>query len=316
LLKLNIIFITYINRSGSTYLANLLSKYDGVLVCPEADILINKFLVDPSIPFNFNADEKKSIENIIRFDNKLKFWNFSVQEMEVLINAKCNFEAFLNILIIYKNKIKPDANTIVFKGDILIFFFNKFIKFVSAELNIQFISVFRDIRAVYNSQNITRGSNNKNLSNNPVKTSVLWNDYMKLSEALSCEEKFHPVKYEDLINNSKEVFKQLIGIFDIDLTKINPSGDLFRRIPDHLKFMHFRINDTPDQKRISAWVNNLSKVDVFLIEKTSGKILSQKGYKLINLKLNYFCFFVAAIYYYSDYYLKFLYNKFRNQLTY
>ena len=123
---MNILFITYINRSGSTYLANIFSKYNEVLVCPEADVLISKFLINPSRPYKFDDHEKTEIKKIIEFDNKLKNWNLSFQDLSELENAKFNFEAFCKIIFAYRKKIKPVANSIVFKGDILIHYFTYF----------------------------------------------------------------------------------------------------------------------------------------------------------------------------------------------
>jgi len=91
---LNLIFITYVNRSGSTYLANIFSKYDEVLVCPEADILINKFLINPSKSFKFNDLEKNRIKKIVDQDNKLKLWNISFNNLLTLEYSKINFDSF------------------------------------------------------------------------------------------------------------------------------------------------------------------------------------------------------------------------------
>ena len=41
---MTIAFLTYVNRSGSTYLANLLSASDAICVCPEGDKLVSLLL--------------------------------------------------------------------------------------------------------------------------------------------------------------------------------------------------------------------------------------------------------------------------------
>jgi hypothetical protein len=290
----------------------MFSRYDDVLVCPEADILIEKFLINPAGLFKYNDAEKENIEIIRREDKKFRLWNITESDLEVLYNSNVNFEAFLNILLIYRQKVKPSANTIIFKGDILIRKFKEITKFPLDNLNIQFISIYRDVRAVYNSQKKTVGSGNRCLSYNPVRTSSEWIKFIKLSDAYLNDDKFNIIRYEDLINNFSDTFMNLLKKLNLDFNNINTSGDLYERIPDNLKSMHIKINELPDLSRIDAWDQELSKTEIYIIENFTKKILLEKGYRLKKMKLNYLTFLILLMYYYSDFILNGIYKKLIN----
>ena len=59
-----IILLTYVNRSGSTYLANLLSASDHICVCPEGDKLVSLFLESPDKTFRLDNQWKVKLEQI------------------------------------------------------------------------------------------------------------------------------------------------------------------------------------------------------------------------------------------------------------
>lgn len=306
---MNIIFITYINRSGSTYLANLFSKFDEVLVCPEAEVLINKFLINPDKKYDFNSEEQNNVSNILENDNKFKHWGITISDLESLNGVKTNFDAFIHILYVYMQKIKPKATTIVFKGNLLI---NLFYKITSASNNrqdINFISIYRDIRAVYNSQKHTFGSNNKILSYNPIQTTIEWIKHINTIENLLHNNNFYSIKYENFIINTEIVLAELLIKLNININSYNKDGDLFSRIPNHQKKMHSNINNIPDTSKINAWQANLSTKDIYIIQKKAEKVLLKYDYKILKIKINLLSYLVSYIYYYTDYFLKLFYKK-------
>ena len=69
---MTIILLTYVNRSGSTYLANLLSASENICVCPEGDRLVSLFLENPGVPFHYNTQWETKLSKILRSDGKLK----------------------------------------------------------------------------------------------------------------------------------------------------------------------------------------------------------------------------------------------------
>jgi len=292
----------------------MFSKYDEVLVCPEAEILINKFLGNPGKLFDFNVFVQWEIEKSLDRDNKLKSWNLSISDLSVLNNTKTNFDAFIQILNVYRQKVKPDASTIIFKGDTLIYSVGKILRASDNKYNIKFISIFRDVRAVLNSQKNTVGSNNKRLSTNPLQTSIQWIKFIKASEILSENNEFYSLKYEDLISETDKTFSRILTKLKLNLGNFNSTGDLYQRIPDNQKKMHSNINNPPDVSRITAWKTELSKANIYLIENKTAGILKHYDYELLNFKINYFYFFILSICYYSDYYVKLLYKNIINLL--
>lgn len=309
---LNIIFITYINRSGSTYLANLLSRYDELLVCPEAEVLINKFLINPEKKYEFNSSEAIELFDILENDNKLVHWGISITELNYLNSAKTNFDAFVHILYIYLKKTKPDATTIIFKGDSIIHHFDKINHYAEGKYNVSLISMLRDIRAVYHSQKNTIGSDKKIMSVNPLNTAREWNNYVAALKLISYEENFYPIKYENLVSDPEKTVNILLKQLNLNLNPPKKEGDLYKRIPEHLLKMHTNINMPNDVSRINAWKENLSKLEIYIIENETEEFLFNNNYDLMSVKINLMRYYFYTLYYNADILLKYIYKYTRN----
>ncbi len=144
-----LILICYVNRSGSTYLANLFSKSPEIFVCPEADILVNQLLVEPEKKISIKTT--KILRKAVAEDPKLKFWNLTIKDVSEIPLHFSNLQYFLWIINNYKEKIKPAATTIVFKAERLIQLYKNYIN-LNKKFNIYWIAIIRDVRAVYYSQ--------------------------------------------------------------------------------------------------------------------------------------------------------------------
>src|SRR4030042_639020 len=151
---MNFIFLTYVNRSGSTYLANLLDSSPKILACPEGDFLVTFFLENPGGKFRFDDKTRSRLTNIFSTDIKLQCWREGKSFFSGLEKAINNLEAFLTILINYRNQVKPDAEFILLKAERIIYLVRKIQK-VSIKHTIRFISIIRDPRAVFASQKRT-----------------------------------------------------------------------------------------------------------------------------------------------------------------
>src|SRR4030042_6435334 len=137
---MNFLFLTYVNRSGSTYLANLLDSSPKILACPEGDMLVSFFLENPGDLFKFNKNIEDKLLKIFTEDTKLRYWCKEESFFTGLEKAVNNLEAFITILINYKNQVKPNAEFILFKAERIVFLLGKIQK-VSSIHNISFISI-------------------------------------------------------------------------------------------------------------------------------------------------------------------------------
>jgi hypothetical protein len=301
---MNFIFLTYVNRSGSTYLANLLDSSPKILACPEGDALVTFFLEDPAGTFTFDEQTEVRLRNLFTDDPKLQWWGEVHLFLRGLERARNNLEAFFMILMNYKEQVKNDAEYILFKAERLIFLVKR-IKAVEIPHHINFINIVRDPRAVYASQKRTIiPETQKLMSGNPVRTALYWNEHARKGIREFDRGNLHLLKYEDLILDFKTFLKELSGLLNIELSEIKPeNGSLINRFPESHKRIHVNVQKPADPSRISEWENQLNKTEVLKIEFITSKILRRFGYKKKYKSFGkaFICFVIlpVVVYYYA-----------------
>ena len=115
------------------------------------------------------------------------------------------------------------------------------------------------------------------------------------------------IQYEYLIKNSEKEFKNLLQKLNIldDNSKEAKNGDLFDRIPDKQKPMHFNIVMTPQKYRIDNWKKDLNSVHIYIFEEIAGANLLKLGYKTIQPKINSKQIYLIEL----NYRLKYIFKK-------
>jgi hypothetical protein len=276
-----IIFITYINRSGSTFLVNNLSKSADILVCPEAEVLIDLFLNSPAEPFNFNRRLSDKLLNAIRTDPKLKYWGLVKEDIiDDITGAKTWFDAFIKILEAYKKKVKPGSSTVVFKAERLIYSYNRILP-LAALYNIRFVALVRDCRAIFYSQNCTFvPETGQIMETNSFRLAKRWNTFMQMAEEYAKKDNFITVSYESLIKNFHSYFKFICEKLDIKQIKTDDKGDLEYRMPASHLSIHDSMENNPQIEKINLWYNRISPDHLYILELVSGKLLVHSGYTL------------------------------------
>lgn len=297
---MNLIFLTYINRSGSTYLANLFSKSENILVCPEAEVILNEFLTEPDKPFLINNQIEKRLTKYFKEDKKLKYWNLPANKFDYISKASTNLEAFVSILESYRDFNKPKAETLLFKAERLIDLYGFLSRQQKEKYKIQFLVIVRDCRAVYASQKNTKlPGSTRIMSNNPLKTAFQWNNQISKSIYFKEQGELIMIHYEQLINNLNQAFVQLLEQISINGLKFSSSsGDLFERIPETHREIHQNILEAPIKSKCDNWKNELTKEEIYIIQKISGSYLSLAGYKLVKRKVNIMKVYAKIFYYY------------------
>ncbi|MCK4343693.1 MAG: sulfotransferase [Bacteroidales bacterium] len=281
---MNLIFLTYINRSGSTYLANLFSKSKNILVCPEAEVIMNEFLILPEKKFEYNQKISKRLHGFFNYDRKLKYWGLTLSALSELNIAKTNFEAFFYILDAYRKKVKPEAHTIIFKAESLIYLYENIPLRFKEEYNLKLIAIIRDCRGVYASQKRTYfPGSNFIMSRNPVRTALFWNEFVTKAHQLEVRDKFLLIRYEDLIDNLKKTIEVIIKYLKIKpFDYISGEGELWARLPEDQRSIHQNIVKNCIRQKISHWQKELNKYEIFNIEKFAGSGLKRMEYKAIS----------------------------------
>ncbi len=269
---MKILFLTYINRSGSTFLANLFSKSPDILVCPEGEILMNELLVKPGQPFDFGEVNRNKFVRYFKEDPKLKFWEISEKVIDNLPKSATNLEVFFSILNSYKNQTKPEASIVLFKAERLIHLFDNLLEFISMN-DICFLSIVRDCRGVYASQKYTKFPETERfMSQNPVETAINWRIHVKEVLRIQKTGSLELIIFEELIQKPDEVFSALIEKLSIPFFKVEgKNGDLFNRLPESHKAIHAGILEKPILEKTDNWKQVLTKTEQCIIRIVAGK---------------------------------------------
>ena len=276
------IFISYINRSGSTLFTNILSKRKGVFVCTEANILFDLFLENP---LNYSGNSslfKTRFLNAITFDQQLKLWDLKkVYKNSLIPKGQTNFKMFLDLLNTYKKQISPKSEYIVFKHNNLFQLMNR--ASLNPQKNIFFIILLRDVRGVFASQRKTLNPYTKKIFNtNPLITAYPWKNLVfQALKALRLSNVF-VLKYENLVLNNKKCIRELFNKFNIPCPDFESNDSLWieNRIPVKEKNMHPIIQFNPIHEKINSWENELSNSDISILQDVAGSELRQLRYDL------------------------------------
>ncbi len=271
---MNIVFLYYINRSGSTYLCQQLSRYKRLMVCPEADILADKLLVSPGSPIKDSVD----LDQAISTDNKFRSWKL---DLSTITKKETNFEYFKSILEAYRIQQNSKAEFIVYKAERLFQLHKQLYKIKTKEENIIFTSIIRDVRGVCNSQLHTLLPGiNRPFSMNPAHTALYWNSFVKFF--LEHKHQLNAtLLYEDLILGFPQSLINFISnVCRISIEPDLGTGDLEQRIPvSHLE-IHKNITKEPIATRVDSWKKELKTPDLQLINLSSKKYLKKLNYPL------------------------------------
>lgn len=272
---MKIALLSYINRSGSTFLFEQLSRVKNILVCPEADILVNLLLVKPN-------DLIKGQETLIEAftsDKKLKAWHLDFRSFAFV--GKTNFEIFKQIIAAYREIENPNATIVFFKAERLFQLAKTLYTLKQFGEPLDFIGIIRDIRAIYNSQSSTiNPQTGQHFSCNPVACARYWN---KFANALMEDRAIYTavIKYSDLIETFPDPLFDLIKTIGHTSNSFeSEQGNLYQRISADHKFLHNHIVEQPDTSRVTRWKNLLNKKEIKLLELSSDKQLLAYNYKL------------------------------------
>jgi len=295
---MKLFFLSYINRSGSSFIAQQLSKYDDIFVFPEGDALIDKYLLKSKI--NLKSDY---LINFFSKDIKLKNWDITEKEINtIVLKYNSKKDIFLNILLTFKNKYKPDANILIFKMQ------NAFIKYNKLKDNINhnigLISIIRDPRAIFISQkNSLDPYSTKPFNINPLITAYYWNSY--INKILSNKNNII-IKYEEYVVKKIKVEYVILDQISSNKKKSDKGITYWDLLSDREKKLHANIDKKPQIESINKWKQTIKPYELSIITKICKNNLLKQKYDTENdnFKLNYFwyLYFKLRIFFKIDIY--------------
>ena len=305
------VFVYYVSRSGSTFLLNELSKINGVLTCPEGDILVDVFLERKKINSPINNSEWKKISATLSNNEKLKLWRIDLAKLGEQIIGQNPINAFFQVLRNYSLIDNISYDYIVFKNTKLL---NSNV--LSNELirnkNVKIISIIRDCRGVYASQKRFRlFPSGHEMANNPITVSFKWKNHYRNSMKQIQNDFFLMFMYEDLIDKFELTIKyihEFLGI-EVKINDILPKGNQISKIPAEQIQFHNKIGSTPNHESINLWQKELSIQEIGIIDLLNKKELKNLGYFMTSRKVSLNITFMIFLLRHLKYSMKKLFLK-------
>jgi len=275
--------IAHVNRSGSTFLANELSKHPQICVCPEAPGPMKLVLSAPASALSDSSPSHR-LRRVLEDDPKMKAWGFTSHEIDEILRGSTYLDAFWRMLRLFRDKRKPDARTVVVKGVI----FLRLLTVPQGPLqlgeNVRLLVLIRDGRAVYSSQKRSLSTNSgRPMQVSPVRAAVHWKQFVERAARL--DPAFATVlRYEDLIQAPPQTIGRALHGLGIGqgTPPLATRGELVDLIPEEQQRLHTRVGGAPDLERIGVWRRELTEEEAALFERVAGNMLMKHGYELVD----------------------------------
>jgi hypothetical protein len=271
-----LVFLLYMNRSGSTLLASLLDQYSEVGVTPEANI------PDGLGGLKLRLDTPGAVEyylDRLYEDRKFAAWNVERSSIRAALHRLPPPRDFGRILVeILKCYFTaPEVRTLVYKHGHYLFQVPRLRRLIPG---CRFIFIERDIRGIFESQKRSiDSSSGRVMALNPLERALKYTRTMQLVSRYEHAPDFHVVKFENVIKYPDMELSRLVEFLGISGNK-ESSVPYFEKIPAAQRHLHEGIRRRPARDKIDSWKKVLSPVEINTIERVAGTTLRSRGYRL------------------------------------
>lgn len=276
---MRIVFLSYLNRSGSTYLATRLNRYSDIVVGLETKIK-DGIYKGKEVYLHNESDLDEYLKHL-KADIKYASWGVDDQKLKKRIINNHKFPiTFKEILYNSFLEMEDDDDKIfIHKNGHYLFHYNRTKKIFPKA---KFIYVRRDPRAIFNSQKKSIDSTKHTVMQTDVVKFALSikYSYSKVDKLINNPD-VYLVFYESLLKNEVTEISKILTFIDSDgcisKDKYIPYSN---RIPNEQKHLHKNISSNPDLKRIDSWKSDLSDDEIVFINNVLSKELKSSGYSL------------------------------------
>ncbi|WP_308990373.1 sulfotransferase [Mariniflexile litorale] len=279
---MNIGFIIYDSRSGSTFLSKQLHEFDNLFVTAESAfisrILDSKIVhtknVSPELIVDFLYKEIHFIE--LKIDK-----NILLLEIKNLINdGKLTNKSLIKIIIDLQLTTTKDINWILIKHPL----FEHLDTMSRMFQECKFIHLVRDPRGVHNSKRKSINLNGDVFSNNALKTSLKYRYKVKkvLDFEINNKEQVLNIRYCDLMLKNKETLEKCLGFLGVSNSK-NNTKKYFKEIGINQRHLHTNVESNAIESKIYSWKKELPKMDIQIISYYCKDIIAHFNFEKIKI---------------------------------
>lgn len=258
------VFIGGCDRSGTTFLAGLLAKYEGVVMTPESH-------------FKRNAFNGEGFDLVAHLDLLKSDWRFGTwfEDKESILDA---LDPNTNYQELYEFFVRSYASRNLKSTKVGLWVDHtpenlEYSKFYSENFdNMYFIHIVRDGRAVAASIRDREWG-----ANTPKPLADYWMSRLTYGMQSEIGNKALRVRYEDLIDNTDYWMKKILEHIKYDgvISDMNEVA-----LPFYTKGQHQLVGKSPDSSRINDWKNTLSTRELEVFCNYTKNMLLALGYEV------------------------------------
>lgn len=289
-----IIFLDYLSRSGSTLLA---TKLNDLIDC---EVTIETRITKSYDPFEIKIKDNNDVNNFLNFFNSYKkneVWNIKHHDL-ISILSKIKVVRYYDLLkeILKKRDYNfLNKTTIVKGGGNYIINYKRYAKNVE---NLKIIALYRDPRAVYNSQLKSIDSHlKKPMAKGIYDFCFTFNRYNRNLNRYASSN-ILVVSFDDLVLNSEIILEKCTNFLEIN-NKITENNNYFDSIPESQKHLHKNIKSKKGLiEKIDLWKDELPVKYKRIIEVICFRENSSNS--LVSLVFYYRILFIYSIYFFKN----------------
>lgn len=255
--------LCFLNRSGSTFIANQLSRSGSVCVCPEGGRFLSDLARLHLKGGGYSIEAlKQELLSRLRSDPKLSSWGLDHDQVRIAISGATEpFEVVEILSNLYADKYKPTASTVVIQGAFLPFLSrNTVFGHYTPKNRVRALIVTRDPRAIFSSQKTSVSSGTKRPMQNSIIIFVFrYRQFYRWLGELDPRTQVIMLSYESWILDVEGELRKALEMMGCDPRKhMHTVGDLQNHIPKEQIHLHPNIFNPPDPRRLGAWMSQLN----------------------------------------------------------
>ena len=286
----SIFLLVHESRSGSTFLADLLSRHPEVSIAPESSLLRNVWRWNKQTSSSHIETQHELadlLDHLFR-DPKLRSWGIDPGIMMSRFSSRLPVPtgSIPRCILVEYGRLRHPGSTIygVKRGG-----WNSFnLRRVRALLpGVQVIHIVRDGRAVYASEKrAVHHRTGRAFQKSPGAAAWRWAKIIHSFQQV--EEAGLEVRYEELIRSPNMVLTRLLEFLRRDATPgvvdtmLRPHTSDY--VPPYVAQLHTNVGKQPLVDRIDGWKTELSPGEIRAFERVAGRSLLEKGYPLLTPK--------------------------------
>ena len=269
-------FLLYDSRSGSTLLSSLLNCYAGIVVTQESHFI-------SLILENYRDERAMTVDgllDLIYSEPRFCEWNVERAKLDGRLTGleQLTYRAVIDAVfaeyLAVRGEREPEV--LLIKGarhD------SHLSKLREIFVDVRFISLLRDGRAVLNSKLDMVSLTGMKMSNNVFQAAF---DWKKMLRRLA-DQPMIRLRFEDLLANPEFEVSHLLdvlGVSDAGRERTSSQQDYYQLIGRKQKHLHKNVGKKPDRKIAVKWKDRLSPAQIQLYELICSRELLDNGYEL------------------------------------